>query len=153
VTGLAVAAAVGPGLLADQLRSRAAHSLEQLGPPQREVSSLQRSIEVVDDALERAAVFAESRSGMTNLLASLTEYAPEMTALLNIRIDSLGGSLTALSPHGAELFAAVSQIPEVAGTQISAPLIRETINGLEFERVALRFQVSWKLVRGNGGLP
>jgi hypothetical protein len=136
----ALAALFGPGLHAARTGSVAAKQLSQLATAQREIAVAQQALTRATHAIERGAGFADDRVSMTKLLASMSEAVPPMTAILNLRIDSTGGSLTALSPHGAEVFAAVSQLPGVRGALITAPLTRETLEQTELERVAIRFQ-------------
>jgi hypothetical protein len=136
----ALAAVVAPGLQAARSRAIAAERLSQLATAQRQIVNPQQALTRVTRALERGAQFAEHRISLTTLLASMTQAMPPMTAVLNLRVDSTGGALTALSPHGAEVFAAVSQLPGIRGALITAPLTRETVEQAELERVSIRFQ-------------
>ena len=129
-----------PGLLATRARAVAEARLVQLAPLQRQVSATQQALGKVNRALQRISEFGADRPRMAHLLASITESAPLMTAVLNVRVDSAGGSLLALSPHGAEVFAAISKLPSVTGARITAPLTRETLESTELERVAVRFE-------------
>ena len=137
---IGLTALFAPGLLATRSRTNADARLVQLAPLQRQVSTTQQSLGKVNRALQRISEFGTDRPRMAHLLASITESAPLMTAMLNVRVDSSGGSLLALSPHGAEVFAAISKLPSVTGARITAPLTRETLESTELERVAIRFQ-------------
>lgn len=138
---LGLAALFAPGVLASRARMEAAGALAGLATRQREVLATQQTLMQLTRALQRGAAFADERPAMARLLASITQVMPATTALLNLRVDSAGGNLLALSPHGAEVFAAISQIPGLGRAQITAPLTRETIEGVELERVSIRFQI------------
>jgi hypothetical protein len=77
---------------------------------------------------------------MTPLLSTLSVQLPESTAIVALRLDTLGGSLVALSPIGSELVSAVSTTPEVEALQLSAPITREVVGTTELQRTAMRFR-------------
>jgi hypothetical protein len=125
--------------MAERAQARGSARLAELAARQTEVSAAQLALAQVTRALERGSEFANRRRRVLEFLAEVTERAPVTTAVLNLRVDSAGGTILALSPHGAELFAAVGQLPLVKGARITAPLTRETVESGELERVVLRF--------------
>jgi hypothetical protein len=136
---IALSGLFAPGLMAERAQARGSARLAELAARQTEVSAAQLALAQVTRALERGSEFANRRRRVLEFLAEVTERAPVTTAVLNLRVDSAGGTILALSPHGAELFAAVGQLPLVKGARITAQLTRETVESGELERVVLRF--------------
>ena len=91
-------------------------------------------------ALRQIRTFSTARRLFTPLLASLSLQLPESTAIVALRLDTLGGALVALSPVGTDVVAAVSTTPAIGAIQLSAPITRETVGPLELQRMSLRFR-------------
>ena len=96
-------------------------------------------MEQQQSALRQIRTFSTARRLLTPLLSSISLQLPESTAIVALRLDTLGGTLVALSPVGADLVAAVSTTPGIDAIQLSAPITREMAGPLELQRMALRF--------------
>lgn len=88
---------------------------------------------------DRVARFQASRLSMTRQLGRLTEALPESTAILALRLDTLGGSLTTLSTDGPAVLPALGKVPGLTRVRVSGAVTREQVSGVELERVALTF--------------
>jgi hypothetical protein len=136
----ALATLFAPGLVAARTQRAASVTLTRLAPRQRQVAETHATLAGVTKVLERTSAFRGDRPAMTRFLSAITEAIPESTAIVMLRVDSVGGNVLALSLKGAEVLSAVRQIAGVSFAQITAPLTRETIEGAEVERVSIRFQ-------------
>ena len=142
-----VAVAVGsmvmlaaPGVAAARARGRNDRAFDALRAAASSVARERIALEQQQAALRQIGAFVANRRLITPLLSALSMQLPESTAIVALRLDTLGGTFIALSPVGAALVPAVSSMPSVEGLQLSAPITRETIGPLELQRTALRFR-------------
>ena len=133
------AAALAPGLRAVLLTKASERELQRLSVTQRELASTQSELRRVSDALDGAARFTADRGAVTRMLAAFSEAAPESTAILDIRVDSVEGSFTAIAPRVAELLPALATADGIVAPQITGAVARQTIVGARLERASFRF--------------
>lgn len=86
------------------------------------------------------ASFAAKRGRITRLLAALSRAAPESTAVVSFRADSLDGSLTLLAPRITAVLPALSALPEVERLRIIGSISREAVAGARLERASVGFR-------------
>jgi hypothetical protein len=135
-----LAALVAPGLTASRAAASAAAQLDRQRLRQRDVAAANYALVRSTDALTQVADFAAQRRTATTLLGSIAAALPDSTAIVSVRIDSVGGTIVALTPRGAALLPAMRQVAEIDSTQFGSPVSREIVDGRELERVALRFR-------------
>jgi len=80
------------------------------------------------------------RGRITRQLGALSQALPESTAFVTIRIDSAGGSFTALSQHAADVLPQLADIEDMAGARIAGTITRENVGGAQLERATFRFE-------------
>jgi hypothetical protein len=136
----AVSALSARGVHAVLLARDSERELQRLDAERRELAFTQAELRRVDDALGVAARFAAERGRVTRVLAALSEAAPESTAILDLRVDSVEGSFSAIAPHVAELLPAMATVGAIGAPQIVGSVTRETIAGARLERGAFRFR-------------
>jgi hypothetical protein len=113
---------------------RLARSAERAEGDARELADGVRTIEEMN-------AFARSTRSATLLLASLTNAIEHPAMLLSIQVDTLGGTLNALTPRASVLMAMLDSVPEIANPRIVGPVTQEAA----MERVTARF--AWRSQR------
>ena len=129
-----------PGVAAARARSGNDRAFDALRSAASSVARERIALEQQQAALRQIGAFVTNRRLVTPLLSALSIQLPESTAIVALRLDTLGATFIALSPIGTALVPAVSSMPGVEGLQLSAPITRETIGPLELQRTALRFR-------------
>ncbi|MEP6733826.1 MAG: hypothetical protein ABJE10_24480 [bacterium] len=137
-----------PAMLAARVRRQNEHALIALTKASAGVAKERFAAERVAASLKEVRAFVGGRRLVTPLLASLSTQLPESTAVVSLRLDTLGGTLVTLSPLGTAIVPAVGETPGVDGLQLSAPITREQLGPLELQRIAVRFR--FKLARNVG---
>ena len=102
------------------------------------------SLRQITAQLHELAVFSEHRRSMTLFLASLTESLPDSVQVVSLKTDSIGGTLTILSPLSASAVADVAAMPGVDGVSLGGPVISESTGSGERQRAVIVFR--WKVV-------
>jgi hypothetical protein len=98
-------------------------------------------------ARERSAVerhaheFNGTRRSMLQLLGAVTNVLPESTAVASVRVDSLAGTITILSPHSMPAVRALADAPQFEAMRVAGPIMHENSGGRELERVTVRFRL------------
>jgi hypothetical protein len=128
VAGLALVAAVAaPGASAHWHAQQAERALVSLGPTTRAVALTERALAEADDRLRAHAAFDARRRSAIELLEQLTHALPEGAALVALRMDSVGGTLMALTPRAGALVAALDTLPLLAAVEVLGPVTRERV--------------------------
>ena len=99
-----------------------------------------RELARVSADLDQIQRFIAARRSAVRQLASITEVMPESTALVVLRLDSIGGSFTALSPHVAGIIPALARADDVTAPRLAGAVTRELMSGAMLERAAVRFR-------------
>jgi hypothetical protein len=147
VAAIAALAALAGALLAPGLRARQAEAAAQaeLGTLQEErraVATAARELERVTAALAEVERFAAGRRSPTLLLAELARTLPEGVALVSLQLDSVSGSLVALSPRASAVLPPLERVSGIASPEIVGPVTREVAAGRQVERVTVRFRLT-----------
>ena len=129
-----------PGVVATRSQEHDDRAIEALHASATEVARDRSATAQLASALRQVSAFAASRRLMTPLLSSLSEQLPESTAIIALRLDTLGGTIVTLSLPGTAIVSAVSDTPGLDGLQLSAPITSETIGPLDLQRIAVRFR-------------
>lgn len=111
----------------------------------RTAASTERALATTTAILEGLAKFSAERTPITLFLFHLTEAIPPEMAVLDLRTDDLGGSITVLGPRVSEVQSRVSAVPEVANAEFSGAITGAMVGSERLERVTLRF--TWRGVR------
>lgn len=128
VAGLALVAAVAaPGVSARWHARQAERALLLLGPTTRAMALTERALATTDDGLRAHAAFDARRRSAIGLLEQLTQVLPEGAALVALRMDSVGGTLMALTPRAGALVAALDTLPLLAAVEVLGPVTRERV--------------------------
>lgn len=86
---------------------------------------------------------------MTVLLSNLTESLSDSVQLLSVRVDSLGGTLTLLSPQSSSTIPQIASIRDIGEVSLASPVALENQGKEERERVTILFR--WR--KGGGDVP
>ncbi len=124
----------------DLVRLRTIHSeLHQLAPQARQAAARDAEARRIAHRLTLAHAFANSRRSAVQLLAEVNDALPDGTALLALHVDSASGSLTAITDRSSIVLPPIEQLPGVTRADITGPITREVANGIELERLSVRF--------------
>jgi hypothetical protein len=135
-------ALVAPGVSAHVVEQRAITHLVAVAGPSGTARRMARDIELVTGALSEVGTFDRGRRPATMLLADLARVLPDGAALLALHVDSVGGSIVALTPQAAALLTHLERVPGLAAPEITGPVTREIAGGHDLERVTVRFRWS-----------
>ena len=137
-----MAAAIAPGVAAERAGSAARAELGALTKARGELHEAEKNLGLVNGALAEVAEVENRRRSPLGFLAQLTSALPEGSAVVTLGIDSVGGTVVALTPQAASLVNRLDTIPLVVGPEIVGPVTREIVAGRELERVTVRFLLS-----------
>jgi hypothetical protein len=131
---------VAPGLSASREQARAERELAGLQPRALEVAQARQKLRLVSEALDQVEAFDASRRSALEFLGGMNQALPESTALVMLRVDSVGGNFVAITRAGATVLAAVADIDGVMGPQLIGSMTHELSNGIETDRLSIRFR-------------
>ncbi len=131
--------ALAPALVASRQATIARTELASFDAPTRRALTELASLDAVTSALEAYGATAARRQSAIAFLSRLTVALPSETALLMIRLDSLGGTLVAVGPRASTLVSRLDSMPAVSAPEIVGPVTREVVAGRELERATVRF--------------
>jgi hypothetical protein len=130
-----------PGIVAHRAGAEAAARTAALDGERRLASEAEAELARVTGALAEVAAFDAGRRSPTLLLADLARALPDGSALLTIRVDSVAGTLVALSPRAASVLDPLERLPGITSLEVVGPVTREVLAERPLERVTLRFQL------------
>lgn len=133
------AAALSPGLAAERAGRNARAELATLSAARAELHDLEKNLGLVSGALAEVATAESRRQSRLAFIGQLATTLPEGSAIVALRIDSVGGTVVALTPRAAVLVNRLDTLPSVIGPQIVGPVTREIVSGRDLERVTVRF--------------
>lgn len=110
------------------------------GPQSSAFQPTRRELSRVSHELEQIQQFVAKRRSAVRLLASITAVLPESTAIVSLRVDSVGGTFTALAPHIADVIPALAAADDVTAPRLAGAVTREVMAGALLERAAIRFR-------------
>ncbi|MEO7770286.1 MAG: hypothetical protein ABIX19_04605 [Gemmatimonadaceae bacterium] len=137
-----VLAAVAPAGIATHRAARARMTLAGMRGRQRALVRAQHDLAKATIAINAVNSFAASQRPVTLMLGELALALPESTAITTLRLDTLGGSLSVISPHAAGTLDALSGLHGVGRALLVGPVTREITGTMELEHAALRFVLS-----------
>lgn len=135
-----VAAIVAPVLLATWQRStqRDAHAV--LRSREEAAVAVARELATASERLLAIAQHAASRRSSLALLGQLTRALPSGAAITEVRLDSIGGTVTALTPSADVFLRGLTASPLVSAPTIVGAVTRERQGDRDLERVSIRFR-------------
>jgi hypothetical protein len=116
---------LAPALLAARQERIATHRLAALSPAAAPALAAQRTLADSTRMLAELVHFQRASPSVTLLLASLTRAIRKPTMLSSLRLDTDGGTLTALAPSAASLLAMLEEVPWIAAPTISGSVTSE----------------------------
>jgi hypothetical protein len=134
-----LAALFATGLAATRQIRHDEPRLSELRDSTRKWSSTLQELAAATAALNEIERFAGSRRSMTQFLGDLADALPDSTAMVTLRVDSAGGSMTVLSRAAATVIPRLATIADIAESRISGAVTREVVEGVQLQRVAVRF--------------
>jgi hypothetical protein len=135
-------ALLAPGISALMAEHHAVARLAAIAGPSETARRMARDVELVTGALSEVGAFDRGRRPVTVLLADLARALPDGAALLGLHVDSVGGSIVALTPQAAALLTHLERVPGLAAPEITGPVTREIAGGHDLQRVTVRFRWS-----------
>jgi type IV pilus assembly PilN-like protein len=136
-----VVCATGPAIRARYVAADAERQLASMTGARRDALATSRQLAADVRSINAVAAFERGRSSATLLLAQLADALPTGAAVLTLRADSSGVTVTALAPRAAELVQDMEEIPGVEQSTIVGPVTHETVGAAELERITLHFRV------------
>lgn len=141
VCGLTLILAIlAPGLGARVAEHRAIAHLASTMQSIRAAQRIAHDNDLVTRALGEVATFDRGRRPVTVLLSQMAAVLPDSSAILAVHVDSVGGSVVALTPRAGAFLTRLERVPGVAAPEITGPVTRETARGHDIERVTVRFR-------------
>lgn len=135
-----LAAIVAPGARAKLLITRASVERDRLHTVSVQAARENAELSRAWSLAQRVNAVRARQGRITLLLGAFSQALPESTAIVALRIDSAGGSFTALSPHAADILPQLTGIDGVTGARIAGAITREKVAGALLERATFRFE-------------
>jgi len=129
-----------PVLHVHRLEAKARVKLAALNPTYRGARWTETDLSETTAALSELDAFARRRRSVVQLLGELTQGLPADIWLQSLRLNELGGTAVALSPHAASSLAAFANLPSLTAPAIVGSVSSEIVGGTRVERVAIRFR-------------
>jgi hypothetical protein len=130
---------LAPGLAASRRLSRDSQLLEELRGTTAAWAPALQQLRRTTSALNEIGRFSEDRRSASLILASIARALPDSTAILNVRIDSVGVTITLLSARAASIVPRLATIPTIVDPRIVGAVSRESVGGRQLQRIAVRF--------------
>lgn len=139
-TAALVGSLVSRGLKASLQYSRDRAQLAAAAPRGAEWAQASQQLAQSTDALAELARFLRMRDPVVPLVAGMSKALPDSTAVVSLRIDSAGGTMTVISTAAAEVIPALESLRGIASATMSGSVSRESVAGARVQRVAIRFR-------------
>lgn len=147
IAALVIAASVAAATLAPSLRDalyirRTAAEAARGETARVQLERATGDLAHVTQRLNRIESFRAERGQVTQLLGAIAEAIPDSTAIVNFRLDSAGGSFTAIAPRVTDVLPALASVGGMSAARIVGSVTREALSGgaIRIERAAFRFQ-------------
>jgi Tfp pilus assembly protein PilN len=133
------AAVLAPGMIATRQATRSRGQLAVLAARERVLRRTEAALARATLDLNLATSFELSRRSTTILLGELSYALPESTAVTTLRLDSLGGSMSVITPSAGTMLKAIAALPQLEHAQLTGSVTREVTSGVELEHAGVRF--------------
>jgi hypothetical protein len=130
---------VGPAIRAIFRERSAIERLNELGARSAAPLTAMRDLASATQVVRRVDAFASSRRPMVVLLGSLSQLLPDSTAIISLHVDSIGGTLVALTPVGNTILPDIARASGVVSAEITGAVTRETVAGATLQRLVTAF--------------
>lgn len=131
--------AVTPLVIAHRQLSEAEAVLQSASADPSRARTAQREIGDAVRSAARVAAFERARTAKTLLLADITNALPADATLTWLRVDSLGITVTVLSPHAADVARDLAELPGVRNLRLVGGISQAAEAGHDLERITLAF--------------
>jgi hypothetical protein len=123
------------------LRERAATArLHELAARSAAPLAAMRDLATAAEVVRQVNAFASSRRSTVALLGSLSQMLPDSTAIVSFHMDSVGGTLVALTPVGGAILPDISRATGIVSAEITGAVTRETVGGAPVQRLVTSFR-------------
>jgi hypothetical protein len=139
VFAAALSALLAPGVRAATFTRHASAELQHLERMHLDVQHAEAEVAATVARLQPIDELRAHRGMLTLLVGEIARALPESTAILTLRIDSLGGTLTVLATHATDVLPQLAELRNIASVRIVGPVTRETVAGAQLERATIRF--------------
>jgi len=138
-TLLTLVAAFAPGIRARSEIDRYEMQLERMRPVQATSAKLEGDLRQVSAQLARIDRFRSQRGSITVLIGAISQALPESTALVSLRVDTIGGTLTAVAPRATDVLPQLAEIASIESSRLAGVVTRELMGGARVERATIHF--------------
>ena len=150
-------AGVIPTMILLRQAAAARRDLVRLAPQRAAAATAVAELERANTQLMTLRAFDATRGRMTALLRGAAASIPAGSAIVALRVDSVAGTLVAVSPHAGAFVEALEHVPDIASPEIVGPITRELAatsppfsapgapsagQAQELERVTVRFRLT-----------
>lgn len=135
-----LAAILAPGIRAGVFLASARRDAARLSSVSIQAAREDAELSRAWSLIHRVDAVRARRGRITLLLGAFSRVLPESTAIVELRIDSTGGSFTALSPHAADILPQLAGIDGATSARIAGTITRENVAGAQLERATFRFE-------------
>lgn len=132
-------AALSPGLSAHLASGRSERELGSLEATRQAVTREYQSIAGATATLRITDSASSQRRSMTLAVAALTRAIPDSVHLTDVRLDALGGTITAIGPHAAAVVEQLTERPFAEPSLVGAVTTAGSAD-TSLERATIRFK-------------
>ena len=127
VAAAALAAFIAPTARVIRSGSAAKREVDALVGVRNRVAQRTAALSRVSQGLDLIQGFVTERRSVVFLLRDLTTALPESTAILSIRIDSAGASISAVAPHAADIIPTLTGVDGVVLPRLVGAVTRDMV--------------------------
>jgi|GEM_PF-3676515 len=136
-----IVAVLGPGASAALAVRRDRRELKALQPAYERAALVHREVEQFNRALNQISGLRERRLRPLTFLSALSDALPGHSAILSLSLDSLSGSLVALTPDAGRAVEELERAFPQASWALVGSVTTEVKAGVEVERLMLQFRM------------
>ena len=111
------------------------------GAPDHEIEAARTASELQRSTSQLAEVerFQASRGAIPALIGDLTRSLPESTAVVNLRVDSVAGSVVIITPHVPDVLPQLVPLTTIVAPRLVGSITYELAANAQMERASIRF--------------
>jgi hypothetical protein len=136
---MAFATAAGPGIRASLAAREARIATAPLRAALQTAHRIDAELRAVSADIDGIQRYASSRRSSLGLVAGLAQTLPESTAIVSLRVDTLGGTMVTLSRRAADIVPQLRDVAGIATSHLYGSATREIVAGASLERATIRF--------------
>jgi hypothetical protein len=135
-----LAALSARGLAAARQVSKDGARLASLRSTSAEWAPVGQQLREASGGLNQVARFYATRRSAVQLLDAISRALPDSTAIVTLRVDSAGGSMTLVSTSAASIVPSLAGLTLIEQPRIVGAVTRESVGGARVQRIAIRFR-------------